>query len=150
MSTGHYQTYSQVKNWDFLANEKVKDLAFPIYPLVGMDNVMTFLHGYCYLFAVALSHIFGYKIVKIVDKNGFLVHAYCVCKKNGKNEYIDARGTTDDKNEMLSEFSGGNSLKTLGYKTVEANTPEIFLERNISTYAAENYIKDHISYYYAT
>lgn len=81
-------------DFGFLGNEpKCKNF--------GPDD---FLHGYCDIFACMLHDKYGYPIEKIIDEDGLLIHAYCVCKQYNRTLYMDIRGATDNWEEFLEEF----------------------------------------------
>lgn len=77
---------------------------------IGMGRIRAsaFLHGFCYVFALALYDTFGYAIEAAVEEDpggpwqSRLVHVYC---RDNAGNYIDVRGVTNDKNAFLDEFA---------------------------------------------
>ena len=95
--------------------DEIEDIDFRFEFMDGLDffyqdelsciDMYKYLHGYCYLFALMLSKVFGYKIKSFWTSKDNLIHAFCVTQsKDGKEYYIDARGYTDDYDEFISEF----------------------------------------------
>ena len=69
------------------------------------------MSGYCYIFAEALNHIFGYKIIA-TEKNE---HIFCVKYYKGKKYYIDVRGRFSNVDEFLYKTHISNINKYHDY-----------------------------------
>lgn len=81
--------------WDFLENKCNN----------GSISAYSFLHGLCWVFALVLNEIYGYRIVAFHDPNdGSLIHAYCETKIDRRTLYVDVRGCTDNYKEFMEDF----------------------------------------------
>lgn len=67
-------------------------------------DASVFLHGFCDIFAELLSQKYGYSIKKLLDEEDELVHVFCTTDISGKRYYIDARGITDEPQDVMLEF----------------------------------------------
>ena len=65
------------------------------------DDARTFLYGGCDLFAIALSHKFGYECYEI--RSGASVHCFCKVEIDGSVVFIDVRGMTNDFYRFLDD-----------------------------------------------
>lgn len=93
----------------------------------------TFLHGVCDIFAYALAKLFNYTIYQVVDDNGYIVHAFCIYRKNNTNLYIDARGITSDYDDFISDFEDFFEDENLKYKF------QPFNYKNFEEYSTEDF-----------
>lgn len=67
----------------------------------GKYSVYSFLHGFCFEFAVRLHREYGYPLRVIRSPYSF-IHAYCVDEE--QQHYIDARGITDNWGMFIEEY----------------------------------------------
>ncbi len=142
-------------SWDYLEafnNAAIPDLKFGPY---------NFLHGLCDVFAQALNEIYGYPIEYVFERKDNdqyynytpnLMHAYCVINHNGTSLYVDIRGITDNKNEMLEEFElseddiDGDYIYT--YRSNQPTAPFAFASNAAYLIEAKQLINLHTDYYH--
>lgn len=81
------------------------DMIDSVYETIDVSVVSpySFLHGYCFMFALALNKIYGYPIVLFKNPD-YYIHAFCEVKQEDRTLYIDVRGITTDINELFEEF----------------------------------------------
>lgn len=116
-------------------------------------NLYKFLHGYCDVFAKALSDINGLSISTIYepdeDADGIedypdkyhLVHMYCTTKEG---YYVDVRGITDSWDEFIKDFTDNglmNNDDNTVYIDIDKMTEEIKDDEKWCYKLAEDVIK---------
>lgn len=118
-------------DFSFMENE------FVMFNKLGIYN---FIHGYCDVMAEYMSNTYGYEKKYLVSNKALLVHAWCEYDYNGERMYIDARGSTNDINEMIEEFdcSSINDYLELGYEIVPEYYPGT-ISVNDSSYKAAKF-----------
>lgn len=86
----------------------------PLIPEIPYSqSAYIFLLGVCSVFASALHREFGYQIAYVTNEVRFgveeaydaLCHAYCRVRSEGRDYYIDIRGSQPDRTLFLKEFS---------------------------------------------
>ena len=92
-------------------------------------SVASFLLGFCYHLASYFREKYGYKQELIVDREGYLVHSYCVFENAGHKYFIDSRGITDNRDLFfgLFEYAMDNS-KILNIS--DLSDKKVFEEKN--------------------
>ena len=87
------------------------------------------LHGYCNIFAKAVNREFGYRMFRITDEFGTLVHCYARAEEAGQPVYIDARGKTSDYGEFISEFEDWTTEEDSLANTEEVDPEKVYVPR---------------------
>lgn len=85
------------------------------------------LHGYCNIFAKALNEEFGYRMFRVVDGYGTLVHCYACGTESGRLVYIDVRGKTPDYSTFISEFKRWTTEEDSLRNTKPMNPDDVYI-----------------------
>lgn len=113
---GFYTVLDNLRNMDREA--EMNDFLFGIHSYESVSkredgyDAQTYLHGLCDVFAQELRNRFGYRAMEIDDEDGYLIHAFCVVKRQKTNYYIDLRGITADSEEFFREFDDFIDVET--------------------------------------
>lgn len=112
---------------------------------MGRCRALSFLHGFSYIFALALHDAFGYDIEVVAEEgsNGpwqsRWVHIYC---RDNAGNYIDIRGVTNDKNVFLDEFAD--------FLSDSGNNVFVLSENELRNFSREAVSKEEFDWLYGT
>lgn len=73
-------------------------------PGYAYEDAYIFRMGACHLFSFALHELIGYSSYEAKDKEGHLIHSFCIANYHGQKVFIDVLGITTKWEEFWSGF----------------------------------------------
>lgn len=120
---------------------------------IGNSNVMSYIHGDCQNFSLALCKLYGYKIILWFSysddiNSDVLIHAFNVIHYGDKTFYVDIRGITDNIADITNgyDYYDEPTMEAFSYEEAVEILGKFNIKHNISNELIK-YVKENESMY---